>query len=131
MRVHFVHHPEDRAFVAELVRVMAAHRFEPLESPEGSDLAVVLASKAALRDGLGAAPMQALAAGVRTVTIVLGNAVIPDRFPVPRKHIPHVSDVASALRLLEDQRRTASAKIAEGKRELLGYGVLLALLARE
>jgi hypothetical protein len=130
MRVHFVHHAEDRAFVAEVARVMAGHRFEPADAAQGSDLAVVVASKAALRDGLGAAPLRALAAGVRTATVLLGEDALPDRFPVPHKHVPLVRDVASMLRLLEDHRRTGAAKIAEGKREMLGYGVLLALLGR-
>lgn len=130
MRVHFVHHAGDRPFVAELERVMAAHRFEPHGTLAGSDVVVVLASRTALKEGLGAAPAQALAAGVTIVTTLLGEDALPDRFPVPHKHVPLVRDVASALRLLEDHRRTASAKIAEGKRELFGYGLLLALLAR-
>ncbi len=41
-----------------------------------------------------------------------------------------VKDPAGALRLLEDHRRNAAAKIADGKRELFGLGVLAALLAR-
>jgi hypothetical protein len=130
MRVHFVHHPADRAFVEEVARVMASHRFERHDTAAGSDVAVVVASRAAMREGLGTTAAEALAAGVPLLTVLLGDDALPDRFPVPHKHVPLVRDVASTLRLLEDHRRTASAKIAEGKRELFGYGVLLTLVAR-
>jgi hypothetical protein len=130
MRVRFLHHAADARFVAEVERVMAAHRFEPAGTLAAADVVVVLASRPALREGLGTAPAEALASGVTVVTVLLGEDALPDRFPAPHKHVPLVRDVASALRLLEDHRRTAAAKIAEGKRELFGYGVLLALLDR-
>jgi hypothetical protein len=130
LRVHVVHHPEDADFVAGLARVLAPHRFEVRETPDGADLALVLVSRAALRDGLGDAPARALEAGLATLPVVLGADVVPLRFPVPPKHVPHVVDGGGVLRLLEDHRKVASRKIADGKRELFGYGLLLALLGR-
>jgi hypothetical protein len=130
MRVHFVHHPDDRAFAAEVERLMAAHRIERWPTAEGSDVALVLASRAALRDGLGDAPQTALRAAIPILTVLLHDDAVPLRFPAARKHLPQVSDPAGALRLLEDHRRNAAAKIADGKRELFGLGVLAALLAR-
>lgn len=130
MRVHFVHHPDDRAFAAEVERLMAAHRLERWPTPDGSDVALVLASRAALRDGLGDAPGLALRAGIPILTVLVHDDAVPLRFPAARKHLPQVSDPAGALRLLEDHRRNAAAKIADGKRELFGLGVLAALLAR-
>jgi hypothetical protein len=131
VRVHVVHHAEDAGFVASLVPVLATHRFEIRESPEGSDVALVLVSRAALRDGLGDRPAHALRAGVATLPVLLGGDVVPMRFPVPAKHVAHVDDAAGVLRLLEDHRKLASRKIADGKRELFGYGLLLSLLHRD
>src|SRR5439155_13699817 len=118
MLVHFVNHETDADFVGEVVRLMAAHRMEQHAMPVGSDVALILASAAALRDGLGDRPIEALRAGVPVLTAVLGDDVVPLRFPVARKHLPLVNDPASALRLLEDHRKNASSKIADGKREL-------------
>lgn len=130
MRVHFVHHPDDAALVAEVERLGRGHRLEAWPTPEGSDVALVVGSRAALRDGLGGRPAAALAAGVDVLTVLVGEAALPARFPAARKHVPWVADAASALRLLEDHRRNAAARIADGKRELFGFGVLAALLAR-
>lgn len=130
MRVHFVHHAAEQAFAAEVERLAAAHRIERWPTPEGSDVVLVLASAAALRDGLGDAPRAALGSGVAVLTVLVYDDAVPLRFPAARKHLPLVKDPAGALRLLEDHRRNAAAKIADGKRELFGLGVLAALLAR-
>ena len=130
MRVHFVHHPADRPFAAEVERIMASHRIERWPTADGSDVALVLASAAAMRDGLGDAPRAALAAAIPVLTGLVHDDAVPLRFPAARKHLPLVKDAASVLRLLEDHRRHAAAKIADGKRELFGLGVLAALLAR-
>jgi len=130
MRVHFVHHAAETALAAELERLAAAHRIERWPTAEGSDVALVLASTAAMRDGLGAAPRTALASGIAVLTVLVYDDAVPLRFPAARKHLPMIKDPAGALRLLEDHRRNAAAKIADGKRELFGLGVLAALLAR-
>ena len=130
MRVLLIHHPSDAGFAADLVEAMGRHRFEARTEADGCDFALVLASKAALRDGLGEAPAKALAAGLRVVPVVLGDDALPPRFPVHAKHVPRAADVADLMRLLEDHRKVAPQKIADSKQELFGYGVLLALLSR-
>ena len=130
MRVFLVYHPADADFAAGLSTRMAQHRFETRTEPEGSDLAVLLVSKAAFKDGLGAAPAQAMAAGLRVLPVVLGDDAVPLRFPVHAKHIPHANETGEVVRILEDHRKVAGQKIADSKQELFGYGVLLALLGR-
>jgi hypothetical protein len=130
MKVHVVHHETDADFVAGLARVLGPHRFDLHPTPEGADVALVLVSRAALRDGLADRPERALRAGLATLPVVLGGDVVPLRFPVPAKHVPHATEVTEVVRLLEDHRKNAGRKIADGKRELFGYGLLLALLGR-
>lgn len=130
MRLHLAHHAADAAFVAELTRVMAPHRFEAWPTVEGSDAVVLVLSRTALREGLGAAPATAVAAEVATLPLLVGDDLVPPRFPAHNKHMPLVRDGAGALRLLEDHRKNAGQKIADGKRELFGFGLLLSLLAR-
>ena len=130
MRVYVIHHPSDADFAAGLAQRMVPRRFETRTEAEGSDLALLLVSKAAFRDGLGAAPAQALAAGLRVLTVVIGDDAVPLRFPVHAKHVPHATDVSEVMRILEDHRKVAGQKIADSKLELFGYGVLLALLGR-
>jgi hypothetical protein len=130
VRVHVVHHPADAGFVSSLPEVLTPHRIEIRPTAEGSDLALVLVSSAALRDGLGDGPARALKAGIDTMPVLLGTDVVPLRFPVPAKHLPHVESAAGVLRLLEEHRKVASRKTLDGKRDLFGYGLLLALLGR-
>jgi|GEM_PF-2940888 len=130
MRVHLAHHAADAAFVAELTRVMTPHRFEAWPTVDGADAVVLVLSRTALREGLGAAPAAAVAAEVATLPMLLGDDLAPPRFPAHNKHMPVVRDGSGALRILEDHRKGAGQKIADGKRELFGFGLLLALLAR-
>src|SRR5438034_221396 len=99
MRVLLIHHPSDADFVAGLIEAMGRHRFEARAEADGCDFALVLASKAALRDGLGEAPAMALAAGLRVVPVVLGGDALPPRFPAHAKHVPRAADVADVMRL--------------------------------
>ena len=131
MRIHFVHHAADLAFVAALTAPLGTHHMEPWPTPDGSDLVVVLASRAALRDGLGDAPSKPLHAGAAVLPVLLGDDLIPLCFPVPSKHLPRVTDAGTLLRVLEDHRKTAGSKIADSKSDVFGYGLLLALLARD
>jgi len=130
MRTHYVTHPSDRPFADEVAQRASAHGLERADDLASADVAFVLASAAALRDGLGGAPAAALAAGVPVLLAVRGDVAFPDGFPVARKHLPLAVDAAGAVRLLEDHARNAASKIADGKRELFAHGVLLALLAR-
>ena len=130
MRLHLAHHATDAPFVAELTRVMAPHHFEAWPTIDGSDAVVLVLSRTALREGLGAAPATAVAAELATLPMLLGDDLVPPRFPAHNKHMPVVRDGAGALRLLEDHRKHAGQKIADGKRELFGFGLLLSLLAR-
>lgn len=130
MRVHVVAHAADRAFAEELARRLPACGMEASDGPVGADVALVLASSAALRDGLGGGPAAVLAAGTPVLLAVLCDVRLPEGFPAARKHVPLAADPAGAVRLLEDHRRNAANRIADGKRELFAHGVLLALLAR-
>ena len=130
MRVFLIHHPSDAGFAAGLTERMGQHHFEARTESAGSDLAVLLVSKAAFRDGLGEAPAEAMAAGLRVLPVVLGDDAVPLRFPVHSKHIAHATDTGEVIRILEDHRKVAGQKIADSKQELFGYGVLLALLGR-
>lgn len=130
MRVHLVHHADDRDFAATLGREMARRDFDVVPPEQAADVALVLASAAALRSGLGRAPRQALEAGLDVLTVLLGDDALPLRFPVARKHAPLANDVPAVMKHLAEYRRQLGAKQIDGKRELFGYGVLLALLHR-
>jgi hypothetical protein len=130
MRIHLVHHADDADFAATLAREMASRSFERVDEARASDLALVLVSAAALRDGLGTAPKKALEAGVRVRTLLLGDDTIPLRFPVHLKHVDLVKDVATIVKLLVDQRKTLNAKIIDSKSDLFAYGLLLSLVHR-
>ena len=130
MRVHLLHHKDDAAFVAGAERLLASRDISLADSASDCDVVVVLASRSALRDGLGDGPSAALAAEKPVLPVVLGDDVVPRPYLAARKHIAIATDAPSLLRLLDDWRENASAKIADGKRELFGYGVLLGLLSR-
>lgn len=130
MRLHLASHAADAPFVAALVPVMTKHHFESWPTVVGSDAVVCLLSKAALRDGVGGAPAEAIAAQIAVLPMLLGDEPAPRRFPAHAKHMPLARDVSAAIRLLEDHRKNAAQKIADGKRELFGFGLLLGLLAK-
>jgi hypothetical protein len=130
VRIHLVHHAVDAPFVAELTRVMLPHQFEPWPSVDGADVVVCLLSTAALRDGVGRAPAQAIEAEIAILPMLVGDVALPRRFPAHAKHMPLARDAGQALRLLEDHRKNAAQKIADGKRELFGFGLILGLLAK-
>ncbi|MFM8386268.1 MAG: hypothetical protein ACKOCB_05535 [Planctomycetia bacterium] len=131
MRILLIHHPSDASFVASLVPEMARRDFDRVEAPAAADLAVLLVSRAALEQGLGEAPRQALDAGLELLPLLLGEDVLPARFPVHRKHTPLCKDVAGVLKVLVENRKQRGAKQIDGKSEVFGYGVLLGLLARK
>ena len=130
MRIHLVHHATDAPFATELTRVMAPHHFESWPTVDGSDAVVCLLSPAALRDGIGTAPATAIEAEIAVLPMLLGETPAPRRFPAHAKHMPIARDPSHAVRLLEDHRKNAAQKIADGKRELFGFGLLLGLLAK-
>lgn len=130
MRIHLAHHAADAAFAAELTRVMGPHQFDVWPTVAGSDAVVCLLSHPALRDGVGKAPAEAIDAEIAILPMLVGEAPVPRRFPAHAKHMPLARDAGQALRLLEDHRKNAAHKIADGKRELFGFGLVLALLAK-
>lgn len=130
MRVQLVHHAADTAFAETLARTMATRDFACVPTPGEADLALLLISRAALEDGLGAAPRRALEAGIAVLPLLVGDDTVPLRFPVPRKHLPIARDVATILKHLTEHRKTLAAKQADSKQERLGQGLLLALLHR-
>lgn len=109
---------------------MAPHHFEPWPTVDGCDAVVCLLSPAALRDGIGSAPAAAIEAEIAVLPMLLGESPAPRRFPAHAKHMPIARDASHAVRLLLDHRKNATQKIADGKRELFGFGLLLGLLAK-
>jgi hypothetical protein len=130
MRVYLVYRKEDADFGETLAREMAKKQFEAVEDPKVADLALLLVSRGALERGLGDHARRAMEQGLRTLTVLLGDDAVPMRFPVPRKHVDLVKDVAGVLKILADYRKNMSAKIIDSKSDLFGYGVLLGLVHR-
>lgn len=130
MRVFVVHHPGDQDFVETLVREMERRGFDRVARAAEADVALLLVSRAALQHGLGSAPREALEAGIDALPVLLGDDAVPLRFPVHRKHTPLAKDVATVMKHLVENRKQRGAHQVEGKRELFGYGVLLALVLR-
>ena len=95
-----------------------------------ADLAVVLMSTSALRDGLGDGPERVRAAQVRVLPVLWGRGMLPDRFPVHRKHVMGARVASDLVKLLTDERKRFGRKIIESKKDLFGYGLFLSLLHR-
>jgi len=130
MRVYFVHHASDAALAVQVTEAMERHELTRAETLPEADVALVLASRTALARGLGREPQEALAAGRTVLTVLWGDDALPPGFPVAKKHAPLAKDVAGVLKLLLEHRAQRGAHQIEGKRELFGYGVLLALVHR-
>lgn len=130
MNVLLVHHPSDRDFATTLAKEMERRDFARVEQAAQADLALLLVGAAALRDGLGRAPREALEAGIAVLTVLSGDDTLPLRFPVARKHTPLANDVPAVMKHLNEHRKLLGQKQIESKQELFGYGVLLALLHR-
>lgn len=113
-----------------LVDQFETHHFERVGPPAEADLALVLLSPQALRDGLAKAPQRIHEAGIRVLPVLYGADLLPNRFPVARKHALTAADPHALMRLLVDVRKRQGRKIAQGKRDLFGYGLWLALLHR-
>lgn len=130
MRVHIAHHAAQAPDVLALVDEFETHHFERTGPPAEADLALVLVSPEALRDGLGTSPRRILEAGIRVLPVLYGADLLPRRFPVARKHALTAAEPHALMRLLVDVRKRQGRKIAEGKRDLFGYGLWLSLLYR-
>lgn len=130
MRVYLVHHASDADFAATLVKEMERREFTRADAVGEADVALVLVSQLALARGLGRGPQEALEAGIAVLTVLWGDDALPPGFPVAKKHAPLAKDVAGVLKLLVEHREQRGAHQIEGKRELFGYGVLLALAQR-
>ena len=131
MNVFLVHHASDRDFAATLTKEMERRDFARAETAQGADLALLLVGAAALKDGLGRAPREALETGIPVLTVLSGDEAMPVRFPIHRKHAPLANDVPAVMKHLVEHRKQLGAKQISSKQELFGYGVLLALLHRE
>ncbi|MFM8979210.1 MAG: hypothetical protein ACKOSS_01915 [Planctomycetia bacterium] len=131
MRILLLSHASDADFVATLAKEMARRDFDCVSTPAEADLALLLASRAALEQGLGEGPRVALEAGLELLTVLLGDDAMPMRFPVHRKHTPLCKDVAGVMKVLVENRKQRGAKQIDGKAEVFGYGVLLGLLMRK
>ena len=130
MKVHVLHHAADAALAKALVRELQASGFVGVASVREADVAVLLVSRTALRDGLGSGPADAIAAGIDVLPLLVDPDPLPPGFPVSRKHAPLASDAQAALRHLRERRERGDARQIDSKRDLFGLGVLLALLPR-
>jgi hypothetical protein len=130
MRIYLVYRKEDADFGDTVAREVAKKQYEVVEDPAKADVALFLVSRTALESGLAGHPKRALEHGLATLTVLLGDDTVPLRFPVHRKHIDVVKDVSGVLKVLAQWKKGLSAKIADSKSDLFGYGVLLSLLHR-
>lgn len=130
MRVLVLHHASDAALAAAVARELTTHGFERAGSVGGAEAALLLVSRAALRDGMGSGPADAIAAGIDVLPVLVDPDLLPPGFPVHRKHVPLASDVEGLVQHLLAHRERGDARQIDSKRDLFGLGVLLALLAR-
>jgi hypothetical protein len=130
MRVALLHHPADAALAASVVREMTPHGFSRAGAVAEAEVALVLVSGAALRDGLGGGLRAALAAGLPVLPLLVEAELVPPELPVHRKHVPLAGDAQTVVRHLLEHRERGEARQIESKRALFGQGVLLALLHR-
>jgi hypothetical protein len=130
VNIHLVHHAADITLVAALAEAAAKVGFARVDTPAAAGLALVLVSRAALQEGLGRGPAEVLAAGVPVLTVLVDEDPLPPDFPIHRKHAPIARDVPALVALLTDRREDLGARQIDSKRDLFGYGVLLALLHR-
>lgn len=130
MRVRLLNHRDDEAFASTLRTEMARRDFDVAPPPEPADVALVLATAAALREGLGRTVREALEAGLVVLTVLVGDDAVPMRFPVHRKHTPLANDVPGVMKHLVEHRKHLGAHQIDGKQAVFGYGLLLALLHR-
>lgn len=130
MRIYFVNHADDDEAVAETTKAMEGRGFERAEAPTEADLAVLLVSGAALRDGLGDQPTALQQTGLRVLPVLWGTGMLPARFPVHRKHMHGARAPADLLKLLVDERKRFGRKIIDSKKDLFGYGLYLGLVHR-
>jgi hypothetical protein len=130
MRVYLVYRKEDADFGETVARELAKKQMETAEDVRSADVAVLLVSRDALERGLGDHPRRILEAGIEVLTLLLGDDAVPMRFPVARKHLNLVKDVAGVLKALNEHRKGAGRQKVDSKSDLFGYGVLLSLLHR-
>lgn len=128
MNLHLIHHDADTALATALAAEAARAGFARVDAPAEAGLVLVLVSRAALKDGLGRGPEQALAAGVPVLTVVVDDEALPPEFPVHPKHVPLARGVPALVELLTERSEALGARQIDSKRDLFGYGVLLALL---
>jgi hypothetical protein len=131
MRTYLVYRKEDADFGETVARELLKKQWEVVEDPAAADVAVLLVSRDALAKGLGAHPRRAMEAGLKILTLLLGDDAVPMRFPVHRKHVALVKDVAGVLKALGEHRRNMGAQRVDSKSDLFGYGLLLSLVHRE
>ena len=130
MRVHLQHHEADAPLAATLAKGLTERGFVRAATPGEADVALLLVSRAALRDGLGTGPAEAVAAGIHVLPLLVGDDVLPPGFPVHRKHLPLPANAEAVVKHLDEERERGAARQIDSKRELFGLGLLLALLPR-
>ena len=130
MHIYFVNHADDDDAVAETTKTMEPRGFERVEDAADADLAVLLVSGPALRDGLGDVPSALQHTGVRVLPVLWGKGMLPDRFPVHRKHMHGARVPMDLVKLLVDERKRFGRKIIDSKKDLFGYGLYLGLVHR-
>ena len=130
MRVLLLHHAADAGLAKAVRTALPSRGFEPVSAVDGAEVVVVLASRAAFREGLGAAPADALARGLPVLPVLIGDDALPPELPVHRKHVPLARDPEAVVQHLLEHRERGEARQIDSKRALFGLGVLLAVLQR-
>jgi hypothetical protein len=130
VRITLLHHASDAGLAGKVRAELTEQGYELVAAPGDAELAVVLVSRAALRDGLGTGPAEAVAAGVHVLPLLVGGDVLPPDFPVHKKHAPLAGNVEAIVAHVVAHREAGDARQIDSKRDLFGLGVLLALLQR-
>lgn len=130
MRIRILHHADESAFARGVREEIERRGFEPVEGPGEADVGLVLVGRGALRDGLGTGLRDALEQGLALVPVLVGADAVPPGLPVAKKHLPLASDAAVAVRHVVERMAEGQAGRLDGKKELLGQGLLIALVAR-
>src|SRR5687767_3597977 len=110
MRVQIQHHEADALLAATLASGLEERGFVRAATPGEADVALLLVSRAALRDGLGTGPGEAVAAEVQVLPLLVGDDVLPPGFPVHKKHLPLPASVEAVVKHLDRERERGDAR---------------------
>jgi hypothetical protein len=127
MRITLLHHASDAGMAGRVRAELTEQGYELVAAPGEAEVVLLLVSRAALRDGLGTGPAEAVAAGIHVLPLLVGGDALPPGFPVHKKHAPLAGNVEAIVAHVVAHREAGEARQIDSKRDLFGLGVLLAL----